>query len=335
MTTPNDVLDLFSDKRFRETRLRRSFVSIDDTDLQSEMSNALPHSITETTHDGIDASSNSSLDSPAWRNRVWNNIRISPDNFRNILPLRNCSSGGKTTIGKEHEFNDDHDSDENLGVILENLVLKTPQGGKESEGTADESSSSGNFSLNSTVPPQSPSIREHDSASTLESSLSLSSETSAQSSALNSAIHPPACFTHLGALSKLEHQHEKTYNDTLDEHHEAKTVGLLRTMNRQYHPNNRPRIRWPRREQPRDGLDFSRDVLLASRQDSIHAMTDSVRHLPSSYSNERDDCDRDGHGHGHGNDDANQRRVRSSTDARDGRSAMVPKAKKCVLDLII
>ena len=79
MASQEEDLNLFSDKRFRETRLRRSVVAIDDTDLLMQMRNDRRRSIISMNKDD-----GSSGDGRAW-NRVWNNITTSPNNLRNNL----------------------------------------------------------------------------------------------------------------------------------------------------------------------------------------------------------------------------------------------------------
>eukprot|EP00536_Pseudo-nitzschia_multiseries_P003201 jgi/Psemu1/7166/gm1.7166_g len=291
MASQNDDLDLFSEKRFRETRLRQSIVSIDNTALLMEMRNARPHSVTPRSHDAVDSAPKSSSDSPAWRNRVWNNISVSPGQLRNILP-RKKGRGEAIIIEEEDDLdNDGNSNNEDPGITLENLDIETRKGDKESETTADKSRSSTNSPMDSTVPSQASNSRHQDSLSHPQSSLPLPVETSPQATASNNN----AWYTELGELSKLEHRHEKAYHDTLDERHEATAVNMLRTTSHQHHPNNRRFLHWPRRGQARDGLDFSRDLLLANRQDSIYAMADSVRHLSSTEydDNDRDDCDGD------------------------------------------
>lgn len=84
---------LFGDKRNRETRLRQSVISFDDTDYLMEVRSARRCSIDLMTNDDINLSSSRI---PKDWNQVLNDFSISPENIRNMLPLNNGNNpGGK------------------------------------------------------------------------------------------------------------------------------------------------------------------------------------------------------------------------------------------------
>ncbi len=273
----NTKILLFGDKRHRETRLRRSVLSIDDTDFLMEVRSARRRSIEAIVNDDILLSSRSPMN---W-NRVWNDFSISPDNIRNIFPLNGDKDG-------ERE-------------VQQNLLpdLRQTTDGKASITPMDESSAH-----KETISSNPPSL------STKRSSLSSLTHTTNNSD--QTEPPHPAWYNRLGAMARRERQQEKAYHDTLDEHHKAKTVKALRQQ--QTHPY------W-RRKSSRDGLDFSRDVALAMRHNSIYAMADSLTILPPVDAFDID------------NDDSENQHCNNGY-IQDTRPAADPKTKKCVLDLI-
>lgn len=309
MNSKKDDIILFSDKRHRETRRRQSIVSIDDTDYLMEMRSARRRSIVLMNNDDTGVSSSGSGPeggvSPGW-NQVWNNFNISPDNIRNILPLNSNintnsnSNKNKNGVGFESEEE----------AILRNHPIPKLLPGKQQQdaetvNTADESDSS------------------RRSSSKSSSSFSSASSNHAMATALpdehqqqqQKQKEHPAWYNNLGALSRWEHRQEKAYHDTLDERNEATAIQTIQNQNR--NQNNRF---WQRRS-GRDGLDFSRDVTLAARQDSIYALNDSVAQftLVDDFDSNSNNTDDNENNNGY---------------LQDTRAATNPKTKKCVLDLI-
>ena len=311
MANQKDDFNLFSDKRFRETRLRRSVVSIDDTDFLMKVRDDRRRSIISMNTDDTGV---------PW-NRVWNSIPIPPDNLRNILPLNRNSGGSRaTSVGESEDTDEDTDAiSKNLAPNLQKLTQDT-----ESEATTDESCSNGKSSLNSSIS----SLKTSGSSSFSSLLESPKPSTAATISMLPRAQQQerPAWYTRLGAISKLERRQEKSYHDTLDERHEAATVEATAVKtswnwNRQRKQNNSDRGIPNHRGSSPDGLDFRRDVMLANRQDSIYAMADSVTRLPSMADFNDDD------------DDANENMKTGYME--DIKLASNPKTKQCVLDLIM
>jgi hypothetical protein len=246
---------LFGDKRHRETRLRQSVVSIDDTDYLMEVRSARRCSIDLMTNDDINLSSRRS---PNDWNRVWNDFSVSPENIRNMLPLNKGKNGG----GKAGE--------------------------EDTIATVDESSSS--LKTDGTAPAE---------------------------------PRHPSWYNRLGAISRWEHRQEKAYHDTLDKRHEASTIQALKQN--QKHPYYKF---WHRRNSSRDGLDFSRDLALAQRHNSIYAVAGSSTQLPApDVLNTNSDNSNDDNNESE-NDDSNNGYFQGA------RPVSNPKTTKCVLDLI-
>lgn len=275
---------LFSDKRNRETRLRRSVISIDDTDFLMEVQSARRRSILlMTSNDDLGLSSGSPTN---WK-QAWQDFSISPDNIRNMLPLNRSNSGGSEC---EEER------------ILRNPIpeLSSGKNGAKTVATADKSSSLDELSSpDSKTPP---------------SSLELSRDSITIAGPEHAESRHPSWYNRLGAISRREHQQEKAYHDTLDDHHEATIVQALKRNTRHPYFQN-----WHRRKSSRDGLDFSRDVALAMRHNSIYAMADSLTKIPDFCL-----C----------NDDANENDDCHNGYIQDTRPAANQKTQKCVLDLI-
>jgi hypothetical protein len=100
---------------------------------------------------------------------------------------------------------------------------------------------------------------------------------------------------------------------------------MLRALKQKH--NHRRLQYWHRRNSSRDGLDFSRELVLAMRHNSIYAMADSFTLLPSSdpFKTYNDISE--------GNED----QVDDSQNGyfQDTRPAASPETKKCVLDLVV
>jgi hypothetical protein len=280
----NNSIDLFSDKRMRENRPRRSIISIDDTDHLMDVRAARRRSIVLLTdaHDDIDVSSNS------W-NHVWKNV--SPDNIRNMLNKKEKAilqnpvpklGGGTALPGKQQQ---------------------QQQQDAETAVTADESKPS----------------RRSSSTSTLSSSSSISS-----SSTLPQQQQQQSWRSRLNAISRWEHRQEKEYHDTLDERQKVQQNS---------NKNKKAGYRWPgaRQQSIRDGLDFSRDVNLARRGESIYAMVDTFPEL-SADTNDLHNNDNDDNNNDSDNDKDYERN--SNGYMQDTRKLSSPKTKTCVLDLI-
>ena len=289
MEYENINIELFSEGRHRETHLRRSVVAIDDTDYLIEVKNARRRSIVMMAGDdtGIPNSNSAEL------KQIWNQFAISPSNIRNML------SGGK---GR------DSGSEVEEEKTSSNPIPDLPRGKNENATTVTPSSSEELLS-----PISSSSLQETSSSSLAPSPSSSSADKSTK------IMQYPKWFNKLGAISQRERQQEKAYHDTLDEHHEARMRKAMKQ--KKNHPY------WRRRNSSRDGLDFSRDVALALRHNSIYAMADSMTQLPSFDAfdidsnilniDERNKADNSNNGY-----------------VQDTRPAANPKTKKCVLDLI-
>eukprot|EP00533_Pseudo-nitzschia_delicatissima_P016032 CAMPEP_0197278830 /NCGR_PEP_ID=MMETSP1432-20130617/19201_1 /TAXON_ID=44447 /ORGANISM="Pseudo-nitzschia delicatissima, Strain UNC1205" /LENGTH=217 /DNA_ID=CAMNT_0042745263 /DNA_START=174 /DNA_END=827 /DNA_ORIENTATION=- len=213
-------------------------------------------------------------------NRLWGDFSISPDNIRNIFPMNK---------GVEEKVSQN---------LLPDLMQRNS--GEAPTTATDESSSN----------------KETPSSNALSSLRKLSSSSSlAQTTSASDTTKPPhpVWYNRLGAMARRERQQEKAYHDTLDEHHNAKTIKALRQQ-QSHHPY------W-RRKSSRDGMDLSRDVALALRHNSIYAMADSFTLLPPSDAFNYDNNDSE-----NGNCENGY--------IQDTRPAADPKQKKCVLDLI-
>ena len=285
MVTPEKI-QLFNEKRFRETHLRRSVVAIDDTDFLMQMRTARRQSIASMQNDD-----NALFQ---WKGRVWNNITesISPAGVsrNDNNDLASIKDRTASTSISECDDDDDEGGDRIVAdTFLKSSVASLRGSETATAATADESLSS----------------------SSLSSSLHLDAKnTTRDSSSLRgsaSELQRPAWYTRLAAISKWERTQEKAYHDTLDERHEAN--------HSKHKQNHKPHFwQWQRQK---DGLDFSRDVVLAAgRQESIYAFADSLTDLPSADGNEN------GGDGNHGENDI----------SRNGNMA---KTKKCVLDLIM
>ena len=287
MKKKNNKIILFGDKRHRETRLRQSVFSIDDTDFLMEVRSARRRSIETMTNDDILLSSRS----PSNWNRIWNDFSISPENIRNVFPLNKGKNGEREVEEKEKS------------ILVEPIPDLLPRKNSDKNvATVDKSSSSNETPL-----------------SNPSSSLKPPSSSVASCTHNPDTIEPthPAWYNRLGAIARRERQQEKDYHDTLDEHQKAKTAKALRQyQNHPYFKN------WQRRQSSRDGLDFSRDVALALRHDSIYAMADSFTLLPSQDALTTD------------NDMPNDNENVDNGYIQYTRPAGNPKTKKCVLDLI-
>mmetsp|Transcript_55032 Transcript_55032/g.61487 ORF Transcript_55032/g.61487 Transcript_55032/m.61487 type:complete len:293 (-) Transcript_55032:180-1058(-) len=160
--------------------------------------------------------------------------------------------------------------------------------------------------------------------SRLSSSTSISSSRSSSTSSCGTIPLPenriPLWCKKINAISRWEHRQEQAYHDTLDERQKMKE--------RQQQHNQWGRY-WPGRKQSiRDGLDFSRDVHLASGG-SIRAFADSFREpctIDDDLNNKNDVNDMDHKN----NNNANH----NNGYLQDTRPSSSPKTQKCVLDLI-
>jgi hypothetical protein len=181
MENKNTNILLFGDKRNRETRLRRSIVSIDDTDYLMEVRTARRRSIAlMTANDDIDLSSGS----PTNWNIVWKDFSISPDNIRNILPLNKGKNGGSSCGGE---------------VILGNPLPDLSPGNNSPQTNAHRNGSPSSreplsFKNHPSVPDQ------------ISSSLGPPDSLSATADASPSKPQHPAWYDRLGAISRREHQ---------------------------------------------------------------------------------------------------------------------------------
>ena len=282
MERNKNKIQLFGDKRHRETHLRRSVLALDDTDFLMEVRSARRRSIEAMAVDD----SGISVASPANWKRAWNDFSISPDNIRNIFPLTKSQTDPRKVV--EDLLEDpipDLDSDPNASQV-------------------DESSSSKGTT-------------QSESSSPLPKPSSSSVASTSPSEAIESPH--PAWYNRLAALARREHQQEKDYHDTLDEHHTAKKVNAFRR-----NQNNVFFRNWQQRKSSRDGLDFSRDVALAMRHNSIYAAADSVTFLPpdDSFMVDTNAVDEDENKNIH------------NGYIQDTRPAANPKTTKSVLDLI-
>jgi hypothetical protein len=293
----NNGFNLFSDKRMRENRPRRSIISIDDTDHLMDVRAARRRSIVLLTnaHDDIDVYSSNS-----W-NHLWKNV--SPDNIRNML-------------------------NKNKEAILQNPVPKLGTGGGAPPGkqqqqdaetvvTADESEPSRRSSSTSTL----------SSSTTRTPSLSSSSISSGSTIPQQQQQQQSSWRSRLNAISRWEHRQEQEYHDTLDERQKVQQNSNNNTKKAGY--------RWPgaRIQSVRDGLDFSRDVNLARRSESLYAMADSFTDL---YANNMDDLHDNDNDNNNDNkyDNEYERNSNGNGYMQDNRKSSSPKTKKCVLDLI-
>lgn len=300
-----DDLNLFSDKRHRENRLRRSVVAIDDTDFLMEMRSARRRSIVLMNNDDMHVSSG---ENTGW-NQVWNTI--STENIRNILPLNRS-----LTRANEAECRaiDGEEAD-----VLRNPIPKLQPGEEQRDSQTVTTENETECSLAS-FPSES---SRNTSMQSISSSLRRSLDPTTETRSGELGRQRPPWFSHLGALSRWERRQEKAYHDTLDERHEVTAAKHSRANpnhHQQYIPNS-SLLQWQRRGSSRDGLDFSRNIDLAKRHDSIYALADSVTQFPAMNEfmkecNEVDDFD-------------------INTGYRqDLRPAVDLKTKKCVLDLI-
>ena len=239
-----NILLFENNKRNRETHLRRSILSFDDTDFLMEVRSARRRSIEIMANDDLLLSGVSPTN---WK-RVWSDFSISPDNIRNVFPRSRGSN----------ELKEVEEEEEKTPLEVPNLDVSKTKSDEGSSSIEASSSSSSKASLSLSKP----------------SSSSVTSTT--DSSQTKQAPHH-AWYNRLGALARREQQQRKDYHDTLDEHHEAKNECALRKF--QNHPYNFRN--WQQRKSSRDGLDFSRDVALALRHASIYAMADSLTALPS------------------------------------------------------
>lgn len=282
MERGKNKIHLFGDKRHRETRLRRSVVSIDDTDFLMEVRSARRRSIETMANDDIGISAIS----PANFRRAWNDFSISPDNIRNIFPLNRSQNEARQA------------EEELLKETIPDLLPGTKT--DQTDSVEDESSSSKKpiqSELSSPLPKPPSSVPATSNSEATESP-------------------HPAWYNRIAGLARRERQQEKDYHDTLDDHHKAKEENAFRrNQNHLYFRN------WQRRSS-RDGLDFSRDVALALRHDSIYAMADSVTFLPSF-----DDFAME-------TDTSEETEKMDNGYIQDTRPAANPKTTKSVLDLI-
>lgn len=300
-----DYLNLFSDKRHRENRLRRSVVAIDDTDFLMEMRSARRRSIALMNNDDMQISSG---EKTGW-NQVWNTI--SQENIRNILPLNRSLNRAKDSERRAIEDKEDD------ALPIPKLQPGKAQRDSQTVTTENETECSSNsFPSGSS---RNSSMQSISSSSSLRRSLDPTTET--RSGELGR--QRPPWFSHLGAISRWERRQEKAYHDTLDERHEvtaAKHSRASPNLHQQYLPKS-SLLQWQRRGSSRDGLDFSRDIDLAKRHDSIYALADSVTQLPAMNEFMKEYNELDG-------DDIN------TGYRQDLRPVKDPKTKKCVLDLI-
>jgi len=280
-------INLFSDKRPATHRQRRSIVSIDDVDHLMEVRSAHRRSIMLLMNDDIGTSSHSNDNNNT--GAFWN--KVSPENLQNLLK--------KNSTVEE--------------TVLKSPVPKLALGKKEHNSqtvtTADESYPSG-----------------------LSSSTSMTSSQSSQSSSTSSygtlplpKNRIPLWCNRLNAISRWEHRQEQAYHDTLDKRQKAKEQQQQQQQQQQHNQWGRY---WPGRKQSiRDGLDFSRDVHLASGDESIRAFADSFTELlaiDDDLNNKNDVKD----------DENNNNTNHHNGYLQDTRPSSSPKTQKCVLDLI-
>ena len=186
-------------------------------------------------------------------------------------------------------------------AILQNSVPKLEDA--ETVVTADESESSRQFSSTSTI--------------SSSGTIPLPEKNQQQQSSWRSRLN---------AISRWEHRQEKEYHDTLDERQKVQ---------QDINKNKKAGYRWPgaRQQSIRDGLDFSRDVNLARRGESIYAMVDTFPELSANindlHNNNNDDNNND-----NSNNNDNNYESNSNGYMQDTRKSSSPKTKTCVLNLI-
>lgn len=278
-----------SDKRQRETRLRRSIVAIDDTDYLMKVRSARRRSIDKMNNDDIDLH----ISTPTDWNRVWYNFTHSPASNTDKSRCMKC---------EQEEAILRHPIPDLLPKIQDDKIVSTV------ESSSPNSSSSPSVTASSSLAPQHRLI--------------------ATAGTAPDDPQRPVWYKRLGAISRRERQQEKAYHETLDEHHEATTFQALKKY------QNHPYLQyWNRSNSIRDGMDFSRDVALAKRQDSIYACADSLTQLPLGDAFQFD-SERNNATNGDKNDNSNFNSNSNNGYIQDTRPAVSPKTKQCVLDLI-
>jgi hypothetical protein len=186
----------------------------------------------------------------------------------------------------------------------------------------------------STAPPPPGKQQQQDTETVVTADESESSRQFSSTSTISSSgtIPPPeknqqqqsSWRSRLNAISRWEHRQEKEYHDTLDERQKVQ---------QNISKNKKAGYRWPgaRQQSIRDGLDFSRDVHLARRGESIYAMVDTFPELSANmndlHNNNNDDNNND-------NSNDNNYEGNSNGYVQDTRKSSSPKTKTCVLDLI-
>jgi len=286
----------FSDKRQRETRLRRSVVAIDDTDFLMEVRSARRRSIDLMNNDDMDLYPRSPTD---W-NRVWYNFKRSPENVRSMMASNTDKNRGRICEQEE--------------AILRNPIPDLLPKIQDDKIVITVETSSSNSSSSPSVPSPSSLAPQHRLTTTAGTA--------------PDDPQRPSWYKRLGAISRRQRQQEKAYHDTLDEHHEAKTFQALKK-----HQNHPYFQYWNRSNSIRDGMDFSREVTLAMRHDSIYACADSLTQLPLDDAF-HSDSDMNNANNGDENENGNFNFNSNNGYIQDTRPAVSPKTKQCVLNLI-